>query len=321
MSVVFGSVSAQRLGSCLFVERAAAKRCSYSCTYCPRGATTHHQVARTAIGEPHQIVDAVIREVEAQGQAIDRIVLSCHGEPTLDADLGRTIAALQPLDIPVGLASNGSLLTRDDVRAELGQADWVSLKLDTVCETTWRTLNAPHPGLHFDLMLQGLRVFAAEYRGELATETVLIDGQNTSFSDLEHTADFISTLEPAVAYLSLPSDRSTGSRSRPPDDRSVARAEAFFSERMRRVELLTGWDRASGDGVAAPACEQVPSPTPCWSARQQAHNLFALRPLAAGQPAEPMAPRPPLAKGTAAVTPPDGKPTEATARAAGHENR
>jgi wyosine [tRNA(Phe)-imidazoG37] synthetase (radical SAM superfamily) len=66
------------------------------------------------------------------------------GEPTLDANLGREIALLKPLGIPVAVITNGSLIWRKDVRGVLLGADWVSLKVDTVEERVWRQIGHPH---------------------------------------------------------------------------------------------------------------------------------------------------------------------------------
>jgi hypothetical protein len=54
---------------------------------------------------------------------------------------------LKGLGIPVAVITNGSLLWREDVREDLSGADWVSVKVDTVDEETWRAIDRPHGGL------------------------------------------------------------------------------------------------------------------------------------------------------------------------------
>ncbi len=69
-------------------------------------------------------------------------------------NLGKEIMLLKALDVPVGVITNSSLLWRDDVRDELGKADWVSLKIDAVQEGIWRQINRPHKAIRLSRMKQ-----------------------------------------------------------------------------------------------------------------------------------------------------------------------
>jgi wyosine [tRNA(Phe)-imidazoG37] synthetase (radical SAM superfamily) len=43
--------------------------------------------------------------------------------------------------------TNGSLIWQKDVRAELGKANLVSIKVDSVSEHVWRRIDRPHGSL------------------------------------------------------------------------------------------------------------------------------------------------------------------------------
>lgn len=285
MSVVFGPVPVRRLGNCLFVDYVPPKCCNYSCTYCHSDRRPCHHLDRSALSDPEQVVKEVAARVAEPGPRISCVAIAADGEPTLDLHLGRIIEGLAALGKPVAVLSNGTLLTRDDVRAELGQADFVSLTFDAARPAAWQKVNAPHPGLRFDTMLQGFRVFAASYSGHLSTETMLIDGLNTSTSELEATADFISSLDPEVAFLAIPSGPQLTDELRPPNRATVERAAALFAERLRRIECLSvdvqnsaDLTRGSGDGEAPFAARR-------FGFYGHGNSTVPLRPLAAGRPA------------------------------------
>ncbi len=297
MSVVFGPVPVRRLGNCLFVDYIPPKWCSYSCAYCHGEPRPCHHLNRSALSDPDQVVKDVADRLAEPGPTVRRIAIAADGEPTLDLHLGRIIEGLAALGKPVAVLSNGSLLTRDDVRAELGQADFVSLTFDAARQSAWQRINAPHPRLRFDTMLQGFRVFAASYAGHLATETMLIDGLNTSTGELEATADFISSLDPEVAFLAVPAGPQLAEGLAPPDRATVERAAALFAERLRRLECLSVDEQSSADPMGGSGYGETPFAARRFGFYGHGNSTVPLRPLAAGRPAttEPVDAQEPIA--------------------------
>jgi wyosine [tRNA(Phe)-imidazoG37] synthetase (radical SAM superfamily) len=207
LPIVFGPVKSRRLGWSLGINNVAPKTCSYSCVYCQVGATTCARVRREVSYAPSAIAAAVKERLEQCRQAsqpIDYATFVPDGEPTLDAALGESIQAIQALGLRVAVITNGSLLWREDVRADLEGADWVSLKIDTVDEMTWRRLNRPVARLDLGVVLEGMRRFAAEFHGHLATETMLVEGVNDGIESVERVARFVRSLGPGHAYVTVP---------------------------------------------------------------------------------------------------------------------
>jgi len=170
--LVYGPVPSRRLGRSLGVNTIPPKACSYACIYCQVGQTTDLRCERRAFHDPRAVVDAVrarLAAVRAAGEVVDHVSVVPDGEPTLDTGLGEILDGLADLGPPVAVITNGSLLARADVRRDLGRADWVSVKVDTVDPRTWRRLNRPHG--HCDLagQLGGLLTFARKFEGFLAT--------------------------------------------------------------------------------------------------------------------------------------------------------
>jgi wyosine [tRNA(Phe)-imidazoG37] synthetase (radical SAM superfamily) len=169
------------------------------------------------------------------------------GEPTLDAELGREIALLKGLRIPVAVISNGSLIGRGDVREDLLRADWVSLKIDAVEDAVWQRVDRPHGSLQLAEMLEGALRFARAFRGRLVTETMLVAGINDSAEHLREVAGYLARLQPAVAYLAVPTRPPAEAWVRPPDAPALNRAFQLFQEKGSPVEYLIGYE---GDAFA-----------------------------------------------------------------------
>jgi len=246
----FGPVPSRRLGRSLGINNIPAKTCTYSCVYCQLGRTPRMLARRQPFYDPGRIareVEKRLAAATAAGEQVDFLAFVPDGEPTLDANLGRTIDLLKPLGVPVAVITNGSLLARDDVREDLSRADWVSLKVDAVDETLWRRVDRPHGGLALPDVLAGALAFAERYEGELVSETMLVGGLNDGERCVAGTAAFLARLQPSCAYLSVPTRPPAEPWVRCPDEGTVTRAYEQVAGVVARVELLTGYE---GDAFA-----------------------------------------------------------------------
>jgi len=241
----YGPVPSRRLGQSIGINHIPPKICSYSCVYCQLGRTMKMQSERREFYSPEE----VYREVEAQvdkalnrNERIDYLTFVPDGEPTLDINLGREIELLKPLGIKIAVISNASLMWHEDVRSDLLEVDWVSLKVDAVTETLWRRVNRPHGALEHKAVLEGMEVFAKVFKGELATETMLIKGLNDSSREAEKISDFLTDLRPEKAYIALPTRPPAEKWANPADERAINRTYQIFDEKLKHVEYLIGYE-------------------------------------------------------------------------------
>jgi wyosine [tRNA(Phe)-imidazoG37] synthetase (radical SAM superfamily) len=244
-TIAFGPVPSRRLGRSLGVNHIPPKICTYSCAYCQLGRTIRMRATRSVFYEPEQVLKAVRRKVEAAGESgepIDYLTFVPDGEPTLDANLGREIELLRSLGIRIAVITNGSLTWLRDVREDLMQADWVSLKIDSTREETWRKLDRPYGTLQLSSILQGMLAFASTYAGDLVTETMLVEGVNDGYEHLEEVGDFLAQLKPARAYVSIPTRPPAEAWACPPGEEVINRAYQILSERVPYVEYLIGYE-------------------------------------------------------------------------------
>lgn len=246
----YGPVPSRRLGKSLGINNIPVKVCTYSCVYCQVGRTTKKPIDRGVFYEP----GAIYREVQQKvgkareaGERMDYLAFVPDGEPTLDARLAEEITLVQSLGIPVGVITNSSLLWRADVREALKLADWVSLKVDAVRETTWRRINRPHPALKLSAILEGMLEFAGIFRGKLVSETMLVRGVNDHEDEAREMADFLGRLRPGTAYLSRPTRPPARQGVRGPDEAAFNRVYQVLAEKVPRLETLIGYE---GDAFA-----------------------------------------------------------------------
>ena len=245
MDIVFGPVPSRRLGRSLGINHIPAKHCSYSCRYCQVGPTRQPEIVRHAFHAPEVVCREVAERVamlRKHGEAVDYLTFVPDGEPSLDIHLGHLIDGLRPLGLPIAVISNASLIWREDVRAELARADWVSLKVDSVDSAIWRALNRPHPSLELSAILDGIRAFAAGYRGTLVSETMLVAGVNDDTAGVEAVAGFLEQVGIRLAYLAIPRRPPADPLVGCPDEAVVTRAWHAFAQRLERVELLTAYE-------------------------------------------------------------------------------
>jgi len=243
--IAFGPVPSRRLGRSLGINNIPPKVCTYSCVYCQVGRTHTLQFERGPFYEPEDIIKSVGKQVKKaikKGEPIDYLTFVSDGEPTLDVNLGYEIDLLKSLGIKIGVITNASLIFREDVRADLMKADWVSLKFDSISKTSWRKINRPHRELELGLILEGMLDFSKIFRGELVTETMLIQGIGLDADILKEMADFLGRLNPAKAYLAIPTRPPAESWVRPPEPKDINVAFQVFHEKLDQVEYLIGYE-------------------------------------------------------------------------------
>jgi wyosine [tRNA(Phe)-imidazoG37] synthetase (radical SAM superfamily) len=209
------------------INNIPAKACTFSCVYCQVEPITQMWMERHSFYAPEDILQAVqsrVARAKEAAERVDYLAFVRDGEPTLDMNLGKEIRLLKTLEVPIGVITHSSLLWRNDVRNELGLADWVSLKIDAVQETIWRKINRPHKAIGLSLMLDGALAFAITYSGKLAIETMLFKGINDSDDCMKDIVDFLHRLQPDQAYLEIPTRPPAERWGRRPNEAALNRA-------------------------------------------------------------------------------------------------
>ncbi len=239
--IVFGPIPSRRLGRSLGINNIPPKVCTYSCIYCQLGNTDYLSLKRREFFSPEKIYDEVsekVYQLQKHGEKIDYITFVPDGEPTLDINLGKTIERLKKLGIKIAVISNASLIWIKEVQNDLMQADWVSLKIDSALENTWKKINRPHGILRFKKIIQGIEEFAASFKGILATETMLIKNVNDNLESIIKTAELIKYINPEKAYILVPTRPPAENWVKIPDEHELNAAYQVFRTLNIDTELL-----------------------------------------------------------------------------------
>jgi wyosine [tRNA(Phe)-imidazoG37] synthetase (radical SAM superfamily) len=243
--IAFGPIPSRRLGMSLGINNIGSQKiCSYACEYCQLGNTIHKSMFRRPCYEPESLLKDVEEHLNKlhKSHLPDYLTFVANGEPTLDVNLGEEIRLLKKLGIPIAVITNATLVSHPDVKKSLMEADWVSVKIDTVNDEAWKKINNPLVWLNLDIILNGIERFAADYTGRLNTETMLIDGYNDDTICLEETASFIASLKPNTSYLAIPTRPTAARGIKPVSETKLAEAWHIYDRNTIKTELLNGFE-------------------------------------------------------------------------------
>jgi len=243
--IAFGPVPSRRLGHSLGINNIPPKVCSYSCVYCQLGRTLNMGAERKDFYKPEEIfkdVEKKVKDARKNKEPIDYLTFVPDGEPTLDVNLGKEIELLKTLGIKIAVISNASLIGREDVRDDLCRADWVSVKIDAISEDIWRRVNRPHKFLRLDKIFQGILEFSRIFRGELATETMLIQDVNDDIEEIRKVASFNAKIRNVKSYISIPTRPPAEKWVKAANEHTINYAYQLFQEKSISTEYLIGYE-------------------------------------------------------------------------------
>ncbi|MBI3037999.1 radical SAM protein [bacterium] len=276
---VFGPVPSKRLGRSLGIDLTPQKTCTLNCRYCQISAEKNLALKRTTFCPPGEVIKE-LEKVLSQIEPPDWITFSGTGEPTLHIDLGFLIKSIKNLNIaPVCVITNGTLLSREEVRADLMLADRVLPTLCSVFPETFIKIHRPLAGIEPEEVLEGLVAFSREYQGILEIEIVDCPGLNDSDAEISGIRKFLECL-PRVHSIYL------NTAVRPPQDvsiRSATREEIFiFKEKLgKAIPVTTVFD--PGDLPSPTAVETFSKPRKAKISPDEVFSLLLRHPCTKDQ--------------------------------------
>ena len=197
----YGPVTSRRLGRSYGVDIVPFKVCTLDCVYCQLGKTTDRTIKRKDYG-PIEPILAELRETLAEGLEADFITIAGSGEPTLNSRLGELIDGIKKItDIPVAILTNGTLLYKEDVRADCANADVLMPSLDAGDEQTFQRINQPHRDISIENVISGLCAFRDEFAGRIWLEVFFVEGLNTDAEQIAKIRDAIELIRPDKIQL------------------------------------------------------------------------------------------------------------------------
>lgn len=245
---IFGPVPSRRLGRSLGVDLVPFKACPFDCTYCQLGRTTNKTAERREYVPTQEVLDELAERFASEPNCCDVVTLSGSGEPTLHSGLGRVIAGIKAVaKVPVVVLTNGALLSDPQVRRELLRADIVAPDLDAGDEETFQKINRPCGGVTLRAIVEGLKAFRREYRGQLCVEVFAVAGVNDSDEQMGRIAAILDEIRPDQIDLNTVA--------RPPAEATARAVDPARLERLRQIlgpkaRIIAPRAGAGGTGAA-----------------------------------------------------------------------
>lgn len=202
---IFGPVPSRRLGRSLGVDLVPYKTCTFDCIYCDLGRTTRKTITRQSYIPPEEIQGELELHLSVLDKKSDFITLSGSGEPTLNTDIGEIIRRIKDItSTPVAILTNSSLLSSEEVRRDLSEADVVLPSLDAITPALFEYINRPVPSLGIEKIISGLIQFRKQYRGQIWLEILFCRGVNDGKKEIEKLKEVIERIKPDKIQLNTP---------------------------------------------------------------------------------------------------------------------
>ncbi|MDD5614540.1 MAG: radical SAM protein [Candidatus Omnitrophica bacterium] len=222
---IYGPVSSWRLGSSLGIDLVSQdnKICSFDCIYCQILEPSLLSIERKIFIPTGDIVNEL--GSLPQDLNIDYATFSGCGEPTLALNIAEVnLRAKEMLKVSTALLTNSSLLSRDDVRNDILDVDFVIAKLDAYDGGSWESINRPHEDLNFKAILDGIRLFRLRYKGKLGIQ-IMFTKENQGRA--QEIAELVWSFSPDEVQLNTPLRES---KTEPLSKDDMQRVEKFFKD-------------------------------------------------------------------------------------------
>jgi wyosine [tRNA(Phe)-imidazoG37] synthetase (radical SAM superfamily) len=181
------------------------KTCTFDCIYCDLGKTTRKTLSRQSYVSPNKILGELELYLSVLEKKPDYITLSGSGEPTLNSSIREIIQRIKEItSTPVAVLTNSSLLSLDEVRRNLSEADVVLPSLDAITPALFEYMNRPHASLSIEGIISGLIQFRKQYRGQIWLEILFCRGVNDGKEEIKKLREIIERIKPERIQLNTP---------------------------------------------------------------------------------------------------------------------
>jgi len=205
LKYIFGPVPSRRLGRSLGVDLVPYKTCTFDCIYCDVGRTTCKTTSRQSYISPEEIKGELELYLSVLDKKPDYITISGSGEPTLNTNIEEIIQRIKEItSIPIAILTNSSLLSLDEVKGDLLEADVVLPSLNAITPALFEYINRPHSSLRIKEIVSGLIQFRKQYQGQIWLEILFCQGVNDGREEIGKFKEAIEKIQPDRVQLNTP---------------------------------------------------------------------------------------------------------------------
>jgi wyosine [tRNA(Phe)-imidazoG37] synthetase (radical SAM superfamily) len=202
MRIVYGPIKSLGLGRVVAVDpiSRSPKVCNLNCVYCPLGCGGIVLLERSDFIDDDQILEHIgecLRREECEA-----VMFKGTGETLLARNIFHLARKLREgSDMKVALFTNSTLLGDPEVLEQLDAFDIIIAKLDAASEEMFRTVNRPHPSIHFQDILEGIRKAKGVFGGSFRMHVTLV---RENLSDIDNISQICRDICPDYVYLESP---------------------------------------------------------------------------------------------------------------------
>ena len=213
--IIFGPVKSRRLGISLGINLLPLnkKYCNFDCIYCECGWSNLDKVKLSDMPTRDEISTSLkskLIEMSRSGDIPDVITFAGNGEPTMHPEFEKIIedtVLIRNANCPtakIAVLCNSTLIHKKSISRALIQTDQIILKLDSVMELTFNSLNKPAPGIKIGDIISKL----ISFKGKVIIQTMFIRGfyngekvDNTTNIELESLIDTYKKIQPELIMI------------------------------------------------------------------------------------------------------------------------
>lgn len=186
------------------------KACSFDCSYCDLGRTFTRlnrlkgEVELPSLEAIKTAIDESFKKIHAEGPAIDSILISGNGEPTLHPEFPEIVRlVLEARKIwlpgkPIRVMTNGFALDNRKITDVMNMVDERIVKIDAGNEKMFKAVNSPLSRTNLARVLNGVKKLR-----DVTIQTMLFKGpiDNTNKSDLDDWMEVVAMIKPKAILL------------------------------------------------------------------------------------------------------------------------
>jgi len=210
--VIYGPFANGHYGSSLGVNLLGtqAKVCNFNCVYCDLGKTevrlnrVKNEIAFPSVEDCERAVQDAFKKIHASGPAVDSIVISGNGEPTLHPEfpeIVKVILSSRELWLPgrpVVLLTNGVALDTRRLTEAANLVDERVVKIDAGGDKLFKAVNSPLSRTNLARVINAIHKLK-----DVTVQSMFFEGTvcNTAQADVDDWLELIAILKPKAVHI------------------------------------------------------------------------------------------------------------------------
>jgi wyosine [tRNA(Phe)-imidazoG37] synthetase (radical SAM superfamily) len=252
---LYGPVPSRRLGRSLGIDLVPHKVCTYDCVYCQIGRTTEKTLQRKEYVPENEILEEVASYLREGEILPDYLSLGGSGEPTLHSGIRSIIREIKAMtDIPVAVITNGSLLSDEQVREDLLEADVVLPSMDAASAEVFERINRPCFGFSVEQMIEGMVAFRKRFMGQIWLEILFCRDVNDGPDEIRKMREAVERIRPDQIHLNTVVRPPSEGWTSPIREEEMERIRSVFGE---KACIITEFDRRPEPGKQRDVREEI----------------------------------------------------------------